>query len=288
MKELTIEQKAERYDEISKEVKDFFDGKQKMYSDVKQTLNHLFPELKESEDDRIRKDIIRVLKGEISFVSEKENEKYIAWLEKQGREEKIDNQNCVNPTNNSEPKFYEEDWITIDNPCQIISIDKSGNYIVLYCNDEFETHVLSKDFCESHYHLWTIQDAKAGDVLFGRYGIFIFMGKGNGYCGVLSDDTFINKTGNNEWTEELYPATKEQRDFLFKKMRKAGYEWDADKKEPKMIDWRKHTWTEKDEKIRKAIYNALKYLEWELSWDFLDDVDILDVYDWLEKQSNKV
>lgn len=39
-----------------------------------------------------------------------------------------------------------------------------------------------------------------------------------------------------------------------------------------------------DEKIRKAIYNALKYLETEQSWDFLDDVDILDAYAWLEKQ----
>lgn len=26
-------------------------------------------------------------------------------------------------------------------------------------------------------------------------------------------------------------------------------------------------------------------LEKKLSWDFLDDVDILDAYDWLEKQS---
>ena len=41
-----------------------------------------------------------------------------------------------------------------------------------------------------------------------------------------------------------------------------------------------------DERIRKAIYNAIKYLETEHSWDFLDDVDILDAYAWLEKQSN--
>ena len=32
------------------------------------------------EDERIRKDIIRVLKGEISFTTEKENEKYINWF----------------------------------------------------------------------------------------------------------------------------------------------------------------------------------------------------------------
>ena len=49
-------------------------------------IEDAFPELKESEDERIRKEIIRVFKGEISFTSEKENEKYIAWLEKQGEQ----------------------------------------------------------------------------------------------------------------------------------------------------------------------------------------------------------
>jgi glutathione S-transferase len=43
----------------------------------------------------------------------------------------------------------------------------------------------------------------------------------------------------------------------------------------------------KDERIRKAIYNALKYLETELYCDFLDDVDILDAYAWLEKQGKQ-
>lgn len=32
------------------------------------------------EDERIRKDIIRVLKGEIRYISGKENEKYIDWF----------------------------------------------------------------------------------------------------------------------------------------------------------------------------------------------------------------
>ena len=32
------------------------------------------------EDERVRKDIIRVLKGEIRYISGKENEKYIDWL----------------------------------------------------------------------------------------------------------------------------------------------------------------------------------------------------------------
>ena len=29
----------------------------------------------------------------------------------------------------------------------------------------------------------------------------------------------------------LYPATHEQREFLFKKMKKAGYKWDNEKKQ---------------------------------------------------------
>ena len=77
MKELTIEQKAQRYDEISKEVKDYFDGKLMMYSDVEQTLNYLFPELGESEDERIRGAIIDHLK-------DYNLTEWAAWLEKQG------------------------------------------------------------------------------------------------------------------------------------------------------------------------------------------------------------
>lgn len=39
-----------------------------------------------------------------------------------------------------------------------------------------------------------------------------------------------------------------------------------------------------DERIRKAILSGLKYLETELGWDVVGDVDILDAYTWLENQ----
>lgn len=42
-----------------------------------------------------------------------------------------------------------------------------------------------------------------------------------------------------------------------------------------------------DEKTRKAIISALNYLERELSWDAVGDVDILDAYAWLEKQGEQ-
>lgn len=78
----TVEQKAKAYDKAVQEASIAYKDGDKY---LKATLERIFPELSEPDDERIRKDIIRVLKGEISFTSEKENEKYIAWLEKQGK-----------------------------------------------------------------------------------------------------------------------------------------------------------------------------------------------------------
>ena len=82
MKELSIEEKAKAYDRVSKEVKDFFEGRQKMYSDVSQTLKYLFPELKESEDEKIREYLIRYIDN--TMKSSELKSKLLAWLEKQG------------------------------------------------------------------------------------------------------------------------------------------------------------------------------------------------------------
>jgi hypothetical protein len=88
MKELSIEEKARAYDRVSKEVKDFFEGRQKMYSDVSQTLEYLFPELKESEDEKMKNWILDELRLSYHRAAgdrgrEDELSKAIAWLEKQ-------------------------------------------------------------------------------------------------------------------------------------------------------------------------------------------------------------
>ena len=44
------------------------------------------------------------------------------------------------------------------------------------------------------------------------------------------------------------PATKEQCDLLFSKMKEAGYEWDDENKELKKIE-QKLAWSEEDEKM---------------------------------------
>ena len=90
MKELTIEQKAQRYDDAIDKIKYV------MEHGVSPTLNKedlqdIFPELKESEDERIRKELIAHFKT--NSVSESWSglnvKKVIAWLEKQGEQKLV-------------------------------------------------------------------------------------------------------------------------------------------------------------------------------------------------------
>lgn len=65
-----------------------------------------------------------------------------------------------------------------------------------------------------------------------------------GYCHVNIDNgRFYDDIGKNECfcliDAIVTPATKEQRDLLFRKMKEAGYEWDAEKKEVKEIELKK-------------------------------------------------
>jgi hypothetical protein len=103
------------------------------------------------------------------------------------------------------------------------------------------TYYLQKGVVENEYHLWTIADANDGDVLATDNGwtcIFkAFDGRVfSSYCFMDSQKWFCEfgseaHTLDNRINGNIHPATKEQRDLLFKKMEEAGYTWDADKKE---------------------------------------------------------
>ena len=86
---MTIEEKAKAYDEALERAK--YALTTDMDNSGHWAVNHIFPELAESEDEKIRKDIIDLLKEllELGGIAQdtwdrKECEKYIAWLEKQG------------------------------------------------------------------------------------------------------------------------------------------------------------------------------------------------------------
>lgn len=110
-------------------------------------------------------------------------------------------------------------------------------------------HHLSFNVVENEYHLWSIQDANDGDVLMTtktRNCPFIYRKTDYNndlayyYAGVDGNGDFCEGCLKRTLyhfgeVENVVPATKKQRDLLFKKMKEAGYEWDADKKELRKI-----------------------------------------------------
>ena len=86
MKELSIEEKAKRYDEaLAKAAKTHRNYKGRVRA-VDIVIEEVFPELKESEGERIRKRICKLLWDNAPY---EEAQEYIAWLEKQGEQKPV-------------------------------------------------------------------------------------------------------------------------------------------------------------------------------------------------------
>ena len=236
MKELSIEEKAKRYDEALERANTIYNGEYKperaaLTAEILQTV---FPELAESRDEKIRNKLIAFINDVWTredlppFLMEDDKNDILAWLEKQGEQKSADK---------VEPKFKIGDWINdgIRNAV-IISVNNSIYTAVTDSGDKFFPSY--KDI--ENYHLWTIEDAKDGDVLMGN-APFIFNGNLEGgigcpgaHCGINTLGKFQIPTDKKHWTGHITtPATKEQRDTLMKAMADAGYTFDFEKKELK-------------------------------------------------------
>lgn len=151
------------------------------------------------------------------------------------------------PDNKIEPKFHEGDWVVWDNKisCHIDNIyqgKESLMYTITDTNNMIRSYSV-KSF-DNNAHLWSIEDAKDGDILVSQHNKpFIYNGNYNeykvgAYCGIDTvEEFFIDARAEKCWTnnESINPATKEQRDMLFQKMHESGYEWNAEKKELKLL-----------------------------------------------------
>lgn len=159
-----------------------------------------------------------------------------------------------------EPKFKVGNWYqcTKDFFGKGVTFDRNTAY---YCaqegclQDEYGCHIAIVKDLYDRFKLWTIQDAKDGDILAISWWedknlweqIIIFKKYHNkGVKGLYSmpcvegyGNTFKNgKLAFNEevpyysrkWTCDLLPATKEQRDTFMKAMNDAGYKWNMEKK----------------------------------------------------------
>lgn len=88
----TLEEKARAYDEALERARKLYNSEETS-ADVEIACETIFPELAESEDELIRKEIIAFLKENLETGSAEETwslsglERWIAWLEKQGEKE---------------------------------------------------------------------------------------------------------------------------------------------------------------------------------------------------------
>lgn len=178
--------------------------------DISYTFEQIFPELKESEDEKIRKELIERFKWELKGAEEQDAagcsrqkdiamfKQGIAWLEKQGKKNHVE-YNIYNAKKG--------DILSYKNI--VLIVDSIGTF-------EGRTIINS----------WYFADSKK------------FYGKGTSEC--------------DRWdAENFQPASKLEKNYLFKMMKESGYEWDADNKELKKIEH--PAWSKDDEKMYESI-----------------------------------
>ena len=323
---MTQEEKARAYDEAldraKSAIKDCGDNKGRIAM-----IESIFPAIYQSEDEKIRKALVRFHKSTIDIDGIKGAD-ILAWLEKQGNEpawchHKADLSDCTeeyrkayydgwNNCNQQHSqcdadkndvikclingmRFYYEDnkdatWGTdkwsmpvkhiIDvlekqdnqKPTEPKPKFKVGDWVVYECGEDsatlqiknivYGTYEFTDDSTlnvvdEDSLRLWAIQDAKDGDVLHSPEHklLWIYKNKEEYHAAInLSYANFVSFGADIVIPSDVHPATKEQRDMLFTKMKEAGYEWDSEKKELKKIE-QKSAWSDEDEhRVEDTIY----------------------------------
>ena len=207
------------------------------------------------EQQKLGKKIILAFNGAYIPIEEKTADdivnEYYSWLEKQGNPNteywkgyKDGKKAILDKYSETckvvEPKFKVGDWVVWDNKisCHIDNIYQGKESLMYTITD---VHNMTRSYSvkgfDNNAHLWTIQDAKDGDVLTDDYGIYIFdrFDEYDERCFLcMGAYQYSQKMFENEHmlcSIEVHPATKEQRELLFKKMHEAGYMWDSKSKQ---------------------------------------------------------
>lgn len=210
---MTPEEKAKAYDEAIEKAKNLHKDAIDLGENIRaKQCEIIFPELKESEEKQ----------GEQKHTAAKVEPKF--------KIEKGKWYVCIRDLldNYANKAFYKGDTYLSTQDGSLIPSNSNVPFKVVYPSAYF------KD--------WTIEDAKDGDVIFYDDGWMCIFKCIHGiwyssYCFITNDGKF--HTGyerhavDTKINGNAHPATKEQSDLLFQKIKEAGYEWVADKKELK-------------------------------------------------------
>lgn len=189
------------------------------------------PVERNKEDMKIRKELIAHFRN-TRCVTEEGAEKiaqWVAWLENQGVQTHAElGQSEVTNDQEFKPKFMVGNWLQYRNakPFFVEEVTKQG-----YVNG---------DSClpfswENEIHLWTIADAKDGDLLAASdNSIFIYAGTDGSnakfYIALTTCGTFNFGGGCWEDKDGVRPVTEEEYKTFFEKLEDKGLEWDQENK----------------------------------------------------------
>ena len=134
------------------------------------------------------------------------------------------------------PKFNVGDWVfaTNDGEGPWLITARTDNYYTLQDTQENEASV-AQITIDNKYHLWSLKDAKPGDVLISEDDKHPFIFKKflgyfpSAYCGIDTTDSIYISDADRPWTRDtVRPATYEERQVLFNKLEEKNYKWDTD------------------------------------------------------------
>ena len=141
----------------------------------------------------------------------------------------------------TEPKFKVDDWIIsnkkdtdlLTNLMRVTKIE--GAYYK--CMSQLGLFSYYGDFIDENYHLWSIKDAKPGDLLVYPDGTFVIFKKHlkEGFYLALAVIENYNSCSPNVRINQscavnkVQPTTKEQYESLYNHLEVAGYKLDRNK-----------------------------------------------------------
>lgn len=228
----------------------------------KHLIEMVFPELKESRDERIKREILEL----VSIAGNgNQFEEIKDWLEQQGEKDPCigctNDKGCVTCVNGNmketkfESTFKIGDWF-VNNIRKDVFLIKSFNKNGYCTLEDIKGNIISPCLppCENDSHIWSIEDAKDGDVLtaevqrgeLGYYSdhtsyeeiTFIYIktledleDTDNIHCCCYVDYTnslFLSQAKFLKYLiRNVKPATKEQRENLFTQLRRCKIHYDS-------------------------------------------------------------
>lgn len=240
--------------------------KSEIVSNICSYIDENCPELTESKDERIRKQLLNWFKSchwDSILIDDERLKRYdiLAWLKRQQdnnnkpkpdfreRYKKMtesewfkktyEDKSCgidsvsVDEADKAKPKFHKGEWIIFNGSILLVNEVVQGYYRTISRDGIYNSYDWSIDYAARP---WTIEEAKDGDVL-SSYECYVIFKEIDGlnikcYCtfhlNVGSIPMFYVNTLQNKTA--FSPVTKEEREIFLKKVNEFGYGWDCENK----------------------------------------------------------